>query len=178
MVGWGMQTIGWDMVFPYLKEGDEVDVFLPAKYARGEKGIPDLVPPNSDNLLALRIVRIEKPQHEEKGVQVWVINRGQDRPKVKNGDEILIDYFAHARSNPRYDNSFKNGEPFSFKLGGNNLPGLNIGMRFAHLSDKLWIRIPSDLAFGSKGLTGMVKPNESVFFDIRVLKIVDEKEKY
>jgi FKBP-type peptidyl-prolyl cis-trans isomerase len=177
MVGWNLQTPGWDIVFPLLREGDEVEVFLPAKFARGEKGIPNLVPPNADNLISLRIVRIEPPAYEEKGVKVWVINRGQDMPKVKEGDELLIDYFAHARSKPRYDNSFKNGEPYEFKVGGNNLPGLNLGMGYAQLSDKLWIRIPSELAFGKKGLADMVKSNEDVFFDIRVLKIVDEDEK-
>jgi FKBP-type peptidyl-prolyl cis-trans isomerase len=177
MVGWGMQTTGWDLVFPYLHEGDEVEVFLPAQFARGEKGIPNLVPPHADNFISLRVVGIQQPDYSNQGVLVWVINRGQDQPKVKEGDELLIDYFAYARSKPRYDNSFKNGVPYSFKVGGNNLPGLNIGMKYGQLSDKLWIRIPAALAFGSKGNADLVKPNEDVFFDIRILKIMDEKEK-
>jgi FKBP-type peptidyl-prolyl cis-trans isomerase len=175
MIGWGLQTSGWDIALPYLKEGDEVKVFLPAKYARGEKGIPDVVPPNSDNLLSLKIHKILPVDYTDDGVEIWVINRGKEQVNLKEGDEVYIDYFAHAKTNPRYDNSFKNGEPYQIKVGGkNNLPGLNKGLSKAKLSDKLWVRIPSKHAFGSKGNQDLVKPNETVFFDLRVLKIIEE----
>lgn len=174
MVGWGLQTSGWDVVMPYLREGDEVSVFLPSEYARGEKGIPNLVPPNSDNFVKLKIHEIRKPDYSHDGVETWVINRGTKQPELKDGDEILIDYFAYSESNPRYDNSFKSGEPYQMKVGGtNNLPGLNIGLSNAKLSDKLWIRIPAKHAFGTKGNQELVKPNESVFFDLRVLRILE-----
>ena len=160
MVGWGLQTTGWDVVLPYLNEGDEVSVYLPATFARGEKGIPELVPPNSPNIIDLTIHQIRKPDLVEDGVEIWIINRGANQPEVRKGDEVLIDYFAHAKSTPRYDNSFKNGEPFQLKVGGgNNLPGLNISLSKAKLSDKLWVRIPSKHAFGSKGNQHLVKPN-------------------
>lgn len=175
MIGWGLQTSGWDLTLPYLKEGDEVKVFLPAKYARGEKGIPDVVPPNSDNLLSLKIHKILPVDYTDDGVEIWVINRGKEQVNLKEGDEVYIDYFAHAKTNPRYDNSFKNGEPYQIKVGGkNNLPGLNKALSKAKLSDKLWVRIPSKHAFGSKGNQDLVKPNETVFFDLRVLKIIEE----
>lgn len=174
MVGWGLQTEGWDIAIKELKEGDEVDIFLPAKYARGEKGIPGVVPPNADNLIALKVNEISVPDYTVDGVEVWIINRGKTQPDVKEGDEILIDYFAHAKSNPRYDNSFKNGEPYQLKIGGgSNLPGLNMALSKAKLSDKLWVRIPSRHAFGAKGNLNLVKPNESIFFDLRILKILD-----
>jgi len=177
MVGWGLQTKGWDIALPYLHEGDEVNVFLPAKFARGEKGIPNLVPPNSDNFIKLKIHQIKQPDYYQDGVETWVINRGGKQPELKIGDEILIDYFAYSESTPRYDNSFKSGEPYQMKVGGaNNLPGLNIGLSKAKLSDKLWIRIPSKHAYGSKGNQELVKPNETIFFDLRVLRILDGKE--
>lgn len=175
MVGWGLQTKGWDIVMPFLREGDELNVFLPAKYARGEKGIPNLVPPNSDNIVKLKIHSIRNPDYVDDGVEVWVINRGEGQPDLKVGSEVLIDYFAYSESTPRYDNSFKSGEPYKLKVGGaNNLPGLNIGLTNAKLSDKLWIRIPSKHAFGVKGNQDLVKPNETIFFDLRVLKVVND----
>jgi FKBP-type peptidyl-prolyl cis-trans isomerase len=175
MIGWGLQTSGWDIALPYLNEGDVVKVFLPAKFARGEKGIPDIVPPNSDNLISLKIHKILPADYTVDGVQIWVINRGKDQVDLKEGDEVYIDYFAHAKTKPRYDNSFKNGEPYQIKVGGkNNLPGLNMALSKAKLSDKLWVRIPAKHAFGSKGNQDLVKPNETVFFDLRVLKIIEE----
>jgi FKBP-type peptidyl-prolyl cis-trans isomerase len=174
MVGWSMQTSGWDIALTKLREGDEVSVFLPAKYARGDKGIPDLVPPGAVNIIELKIHAIKQPEYTIDGVEVWVINRGSKQPEVKKGDELLIDYFANAKSNPRYDNSFKSGQPYQIKVGGNNLPGLNMGLLKAKLSDKLWIRIPAKHAFGTQGNHDLVKPNETIFFDLRVLKILDK----
>lgn len=175
MVGWSLQTPGWDIVFPYLKEGDEVEVYLPADMARGKKGIPNLVPPNSPNLISLKIDKIIQADYEKEGVKTYVINRGKESEKLKPNQEILIDYFANSKSFPRYDNSFKNGKPYQMTLGAkNNLPGLNIGLENAQLGDKLWIVIPPKKAFGNEGYLNYVKPNESVFFDLRVLKVLEK----
>lgn len=175
MVGWSMQTAGWDSVFPHLKEGDEVEVFLPANLARGEKGIPGLVPPNSANILSLKIHKIIEPISASGGVKIWVINRGDKMPDLKDGDEVLMDYFTSSKSHPRYDNSFKNGRPYQIKVGGkNNLPGLNVALKNAKLSDKLWVFIPAKMAFGTKGLVDFVKPNEPLFFDLRILKVLEK----
>lgn len=175
LVGWDMQTLGWDIAFPLLREGDEVIIYLPSKMARGEKGIPNLVPPNSPNIIALKIDKILKPTYSKEGVQTWVVNRGDKMPQVQKGDNILIDYFAYSKSFPRYDNSFKNGQPYQMTVGAkNNMEGLNIGIENAQLSDKLWVMIPPDKAFGTKGYLNYVAPNESVFFSLRVLKILNK----
>lgn len=175
LVGWGLQTPGWDFVFPFLKVGDIVEVYLPAEMARGEKGIPNLVPPNSPNILTVEVLEILKPTYIEEGVKTWVINRGDEMEEVEKNDKILIDYFAFSKSYPRYDNSFKNGQPYEMTVGAkNNMEGLNIGIRNAQLSDKLWIMIPPEKAFGKKGYLNYVKPNESVFFSLRVLKILEK----
>jgi FKBP-type peptidyl-prolyl cis-trans isomerase len=175
MVGWSLQTPGWDIVFPYLKEGDEVEVYLPAEMARGKKGIPNLVPPNSANIISLKIDKIIQADYEKEGVKTYVINRGKETEKLKPNQEILIDYFAYSKSFPRYDNSFKNGKPYQMTVGAkNNLSGLNIGLENAQLGDKLWIVIPPKKAFGSKGYLNYVQPNESVFFDLRVLKVLEK----
>ena len=42
MVGFKMQTSGWDIVLKELKVGDFVEVFIPSQLARGEKGIKGL----------------------------------------------------------------------------------------------------------------------------------------
>lgn len=169
MVGWRMQTKGWDLAFEHLRVGDDVEIFIPSVLARGKAGIPGAVPPDADNWLRVKVIEKVKEQYNNDGVKVYVFERNSGSQKLKMGDEVEIEYIAYAESKPRYSSSFLNGTPFSFKLGsGSNLPGLNMGMEFAHYGDLLWIYIPSQYAFGKKGSVDNVKPNEAVLFDILV----------
>ena len=169
MVGWRMQTKGWDLAFEKLRVGDDVEIFIPSDLARGKAGSPGSVPPDADNWLRVKVVEKVKENYSNDGVKVFVFERNPGSQKLKMGDEVEIEYIAYAESKPRYSSSFQNGAPFSFKLGsGSNLPGLNMGMEFAHYGDLLWIYIPSQYAFGKKGSVDNVKPNEAVLFDILV----------
>jgi FKBP-type peptidyl-prolyl cis-trans isomerase len=175
MVGWSMQTPGWDSVFVKLKVGDEVQIFLPAEMARGKKGIPNLIPPNSPNILSLKIIEILSPDYTDKGVNTWVINRNKDEHPLQKNDVIQMDYFASSKSYPRYDNSYKHGQTYQMTVGAiNNMKGLNTAMSHAQVGDQLWILIPPEMAFGNKGLVNFVQPNESVFFTVRILKKVEK----
>ncbi len=174
MVGWLMQTKGWDFAFQHLRVGDEVEIFLPATMARGAAGIPGSVPPNADNFIYLTVVSKRDADMTIDGVQVFVFERESDPKKVKVGDEIDLDYIAYSESKPRYSSSFENGTSFRFKVGsGSNLPGLNMAIENAYYDDMLWILIPSKHAFGSKGSVNNVKPNESVLFDVLISERVD-----
>lgn len=169
MVGWRMQTKGWDFAFEHLRVGDDVEIFLPANMARGAAGIPGSVPPNADNWLRVKIVEEVKEQYNIEGVKVFVFERLPNAEKLAVGDELEIEYIAYSESKPRYSSSYQNGAPFPFKLGsGSNLPGLNMGMEFACYGDMLWIYIPSEFAFGKKGSVDNVKPNDAVLFDVLV----------
>ncbi len=55
LVGYGMQTKGWDIALKHLKVGDFVEIFLPANLARGKYGVKGLIPPNANNIIRLKI---------------------------------------------------------------------------------------------------------------------------
>lgn len=169
LVGWMMQTKGWDLAFNTLRVGDEVEIFLPAALARGDKSVQGTVPPNSDNWIRVSIVEKLEPQFELDGVKVFLVERENKSRKLKLGDEVQIEFIAYSESKPRYSSSFENGSPFALKIGSaSNLPGLNMAMEFAHFGDMIWVFIPSKHAFGAKGSVDNVKPNEDIFFDILI----------
>lgn len=173
IVGWLMQTKGWDFAFQHLRVGDQVEIYLPAKMARGEAGIQGSVPPNANNILHVTVVSKKKADMTIDGVQLFVFEREPEAKKVQIGDEIDLDYIAYSESKPRYSSSFENGTAFRFKVGsGSNLPGLNMAIEQAYFDDMLWILIPSKFAFGAKGSVNNVKPNESVLFDV----LISERE--
>lgn len=178
MVGWNQQTPGWDIALKKLRIGDDVDIFLPAKYARGEKGIKGVVPPNSNNILSIRILDYLQPTKEVDDIVIWKYDEWK-KPGDSIGfkDEVTIDYWVSSESSPRYDNSYKRGKPFELVMGdGNIVPGLYKALYFARAGDKLFIKIPAKEAYGKKGLTDLVKPNEDLLYDIRIGKVVKREE--
>src|SRR3989338_6856110 len=55
LVGFNMQSKGWDMAMTEMHVGDFTEVYLPANLARGREKIDGVVPPNSPNIIFLRI---------------------------------------------------------------------------------------------------------------------------
>lgn len=178
LVGFGMQSVGWDMAMKELHVGDFVEVYLPANLARGEKGIPGLIPPNAPNVIFLRIGKKMPPTRVIDGTKVWCLEE-----KTTDNDHIVgetsavaLHYFVGSKSNPKYDNSYKRNEPFRFNMDDFSLvPGLRKALINAKLYDKLWILVPASQAYGSKGYLDLVEPNESMFYDVFVTE-VDGKE--
>lgn len=173
LVGWNQQTSGWDIAMKKLRVGDDVDIFIPSELARGEKGIEGLVPPNSNNILSLRILAKREPTKEVDGIKIWLADE-LDSPgdSIDFKDRVLIDYWASSETTPRYDNSYQRRAPFELVMGdGNIVPGLYKALHFAREGDKLMILIPSREAYGKKGLTNVIKPNEDIFYDIIVREV-------
>lgn len=178
LVGWNQQTEGWDFAIKQLSVGDEVEVFIPAELARGERGIPGVVPPNANNILSLRIKGINKPTFIVDDIRIWIVERSK-KPgdTITFGDEIKIHYWANSESTPRYDNSYQRGEPFSLVMGdGNIVPGLYKALHFGKKGDKMMIHIPAKEAYGNKGFSNLVLPNEDLFYDIMIVDVVHHDE--
>lgn len=173
LVGWNQQTPGWDIAMKELRVGDDVDIFLPAKYARGENGIEGIVPPNANNIISLRIVEKFKPIKEGDGIQIWKYDELEvPGDSIGFGDEVHINYWVSSESTPRYDNSYKRGRPFKLIMGdGNIVPGLYKALYFGREGDRMLIKIPAKEAYGNKGMQGLVKPNEAIFYDIQIAEV-------
>lgn len=179
LVGWNQQTPGWDIAMEHLHVGDDVDIFLPSKYARGKAGIKGIVPPNSDNIISMKIVEKFEPTEEIDGIKIWKYDEfSKPGDSIKMGDEVYINYWASSESTPRYDNNYKRGTTFKLMMKERDaVPGLIKALLYGREGDRLMIMIPSELAYGKKGLIGLVKPNEDIFYDLQIAKVIKKKTK-
>lgn len=173
LVGYGMQGPGWDMALKEMNVGDFTEVYLPANLCRGKKGIKGVVPPNSPNVIFLRIGKEVKPTRTVDGTKVWLLEEQADNKTfVQENSAVALHFFVGSKSNPRYDNSYQRNEPFRFHMDDHGLvPGLRKALINAKLYDKLWIVVPADQAYGSKGYLDLVDPNESMFYDVFVNEV-------
>jgi FKBP-type peptidyl-prolyl cis-trans isomerase len=180
IVGYQMQTKGWDFALEQLKIGDFARVKIPSELARGVKGIKKegskewFVPPNSVNYLSIRVIKKQVPTRVIDGVKVWVFEENKEN-KIKFGEKnaIVFHCMISSQSNPIYYNSYSSNSPYTLILSDKGIiPGLKKALINAKKADRMYIVVPSVEAYGSKGSEGFVKPNEDLFYNVLVMDVV------
>jgi FKBP-type peptidyl-prolyl cis-trans isomerase len=182
VVGYQMQTKGWDFAIKNMRVGDFARVFIPAELARGEKGIKKegekgwFVPPNSVNYLTIHIIKKQKPTRVVDGSKVWLFEENKsNKIKFNSSNAIIFHSMISSESNPLYYNSYRTNSPYKlFMTDKGIIPGLKKSLINAKKGDRMFVVIPSSEAFGEKGSQGFVKPNEDLFYNILVMDVVDK----
>jgi FK506-binding protein 9/10 len=173
LVGYGMQTKGWDIAFKKLKVGDFVEIVLPSEMARGKDGVKGLIPPNAVNIIHLRVLGKISPTRIVDGTKVWLLEENQSnklRATVEN--TVEFHYMVGTQSNPKYDISYRRNQPYALKFSDFGIvKGLKKALISAKRADKIWVLVPPSEAYGDKGLVDIVKPGESLFYDIFVTDV-------
>lgn len=173
IVGFGMQTPGWDIALRQLKVGDFAEIYIPSELARGKKGIRDLIPPDADNVLRIRILERNKPDREVDGNKVWIFESNETNTLGFDENSIITFHcMVSTPSNPRYVNTFADNNPFELRLEDNGLvPGLKKALINAKKSDRMYILVPSREAYADKGYMDVVKPGEDILYNVLVMDV-------
>jgi len=109
--------------------------------------------------------------NEKSQVQVIILEPG-DGPVSKSGDTVTVDYEGTLENGIKFDSSIDRGEPFIFTLGaGRVITGWEIGVQEMKVGEKRKLIIPPELAYGERGVTGVIPPNATLIFQIELLGI-------
>ena len=174
MVGFNMQTDGWDSALNELRIGDHAEVFIPAVLARGEKGIKGLIPPNANNILKIKCLSKKEPTKVlDGGTRVWKM---REEPANKNrfgaDKKVVFHSWVSSSSNPRFYNTEIVGRPITYEFNEAGLtPGLKKALTGVKRSDLMLVHVPSSEAYGADGYRDLVKPNEDLLYRIWVMDI-------
>lgn len=97
-----------------------------------------------------------------------------DGAQVKVGDFVKLHYEAFVRSDGHLlDSSRRRNEPFVVEVGaGHVIRGWDLLLAKLRVGDRVKSTIPSDLAYGDRGIDGAVPPRADVVLDVEVLGIV------
>ncbi|MDG1333212.1 MAG: FKBP-type peptidyl-prolyl cis-trans isomerase [Crocinitomicaceae bacterium] len=173
-IGFQMQGEGWDIALSKMKVGDFVEVYLPSKYARGEREIKGVIPANSNNTLKIRVLSKMKPTRSVDGNKVWVFEENKENKLLFDDEEMITFHtMTSTPSNRNYANTYSTNRPFDLKLEDyGTVPGLKKALINAKSSDRMFIYVPSREAYGSKGYLDVVKPNEDLLYNVMVMDVV------
>jgi len=172
VLGYNMQTPGWDIGISELSTGDYAKIEIPAELAYGSKGIKDIIPPNSVNWLFVKVHSFVSPGINENGITSWKLKEGTEKTSHKLNRELSFHAIISTKSKASVINTYFNNSPIIYKIGQNNIvPGLRKILKNANKGDKYYVILESELAHGSMGYSTLTKANESVFFNIDVIDV-------
>lgn len=91
--------------------------------------------------------------------------------EVKKGDTVVVNYVGTLENGTEFDNSYKRGEAYTFKVGaGRVIDGWDQGVVGMKMGGKRVLVVPSDMAYGDKGY-GPIPGKATLVFVIELLEI-------
>lgn len=109
-------------------------------------------------------------QQTTSGLQ-YVIEKEGTGKSPKASDSVLVHYRGTLLDGTEFDSSYKRNEPISFPLAG-VIPGWTEGLQYVKEGGKIRLFIPSDLAYGKRGAGGLIGPDETLIFEVELLKVL------
>ena len=96
-------------------------------------------------------------------------------PKAKlavGGKKVVMKYIGKLPSGKIFDQT-KGSNTFAFRLqAGEVIRGWDVGVEGMREGDKRTLIIPGSMAYGKKGIKGVIPPNATLHFDVELVKVL------
>lgn len=104
------------------------------------------------------------------GLQYEILTEGKGTAHPAATDNVTVHYKGTTLDGTEFDSSYGRGEPATFPLNA-VIPGWTEGVQLMTEGAKYKFYIPSNLAYGDAGAGGKIGPNETLIFEVELLKI-------
>lgn len=176
---------GLDEGLLLMQEGDKTRFIIPPQLGFGNSS-NGAIPANATLTFDIEMVKVNpkiivKPYpiegkrvyNHESGLQYIIVEEGQGE-RVKGNQSVEMHYTGYLEDGTIFDSSIKRNQPFSFKLGLNQvIKGWEIGVPLMKVGDKMRLIIPSDMGYGDRAV-GNIPPNSKLIFDVELLRILEK----
>ncbi len=104
------------------------------------------------------------------GLQYRIITKGKGAVPTKD-DKVKVHYEGRTIDGTVFDSSIKRGEPTEFGVT-QVIKGWQEALQLMPVGSKWEVFIPSDIAYGERGMGEDIKPNEVLIFTMELIEIV------
>ncbi len=97
-----------------------------------------------------------------------------DTARVRLGDPVVVEWTgARLEDGVTIDDTDRNGEPFSFRFGDPDqvIEGIETAVMLLREGQEGRFIIPSTMAFGARGIDGLLEPHTPVIYTVRLLRV-------
>jgi FKBP-type peptidyl-prolyl cis-trans isomerase FklB len=107
------------------------------------------------------------------GLQYKVLKEGAG---VTPGPEdmVKVHYTGNTIDGNKFDSSYDRGEPAQFRVS-NVIRGWVEGLQLMKEGSIMMLYIPYDLAYGERGAGNVIKPFETLIFEVELLEVIKEE---
>ncbi|MCW5897980.1 MAG: FKBP-type peptidyl-prolyl cis-trans isomerase [Flavobacteriales bacterium] len=139
-------------------------------------------------------LRITDPEaYERRLIEAWVARTGdvyepwgtsllryritgvaRDTARIQMGDPVLVEWRGERlEDGVVIDDTGRNGQPFSFRYGDPDqvMKGIETAVMLLREGQEGSFVIPSAMAFGARGIDGLVEPHSPVVYTVRLLRV-------
>lgn len=111
----------------------------------------------------------------DSGLMYKVLKKGEgDSPDLN--DRVKVHYVGHLIDGTVFDSSRKRGKPVVFPVNA-VIPGWTEALQLMKEGAKYELVIPPDLAYGARGAGAKIGPNETLVFEVTLLKVLPKDGK-
>lgn len=105
------------------------------------------------------------------GLRYLVINRA-DGPTPTARDRVVVHYRCELEDGTVVDSSYDRGAPDVVALR-DLIPGFREALQLMSVGSHFQVIVPGRLGYGWDGIGGVVAPNETLYFEIQLFRIVE-----
>ena len=105
------------------------------------------------------------------GLRYRVINRA-DGPTPTARDRVVVHYRCELEDGTVVDSSYDRGAPDVVVLR-DLIPGFREALQLMSVGSHFQVTVPGRLGYGWDGIDGVVGPNETLYFEIQLFRIVE-----
>jgi len=103
------------------------------------------------------------------GLQYEVLREGTGASPAAT-DKVEVHYEGTLTDGKKFDSSYDRGQTIEFPLNG-VIPGWTEGVQLMKEGAKYRFTIPSDLAYGPRGIPGTIPGGATLKFDVELIKV-------